>query len=159
MRRRTGCSVQRLERPSEEPLHDELLVAGGREGPVEPNASPWAYVAKRQGDIWQKPEGVTDEQLHFMVETMEAWLVADPEALADFYKREFKKNKLPQRTNLEEVSKSDLKAALEAATKDTKKGTYAKSHGFVLVGEIDPKKVRAACPGFAERFFKALEMS
>ena len=62
------------------------------------------------------------------------------------------------------MSKSDMMAALEAATQDVRKkngrdGKYEKSDAFELVGKIDPKKVRVACPGFAERFFKAVETS
>lgn len=128
------------------------------EGPVEPGLSPWDHVASRQGDGWERPANATDEQLHLMVEAMEAWLVADPEALATYYGSAFKMNKLPRRPNLEQVPKADLAKALEAATKDARtKGKYQKSHGFDLVGKIDPTKVRRACPGFAERFFKALE--
>jgi len=128
------------------------------EGPVASSPSPWDHVACRRGDGWQRPEGATDEQLHFMVETMETWLVADPDALATYYGSELKKTKLPGRKNLEEVPKADVMAALLAATEHARtKGKYQKSHGFDLIGSVDPKKVRIACPGLAERFFAALE--
>ncbi|MDC0711730.1 DUF4276 family protein [Stigmatella sp. ncwal1] len=128
------------------------------EGPVAPESSPWEHVASRLGDGWQQPAGVTDEHLHFMMEAMEAWLVADPDALAGHYGSGFKKEKLPKRANLEEVSKAALAKALDAATKDVKtKGKYQKSHGFVLIGKLDPAKIRRACPKFAKRFFEALE--
>lgn len=133
------------------------LLLVDSEAPVSPG-SPWTHVAQRPGDKWQRPSNATDDQLHFMVEAMEAWLAADPEALAVYYGSGFKKNKLPQHLNLEEVPKADLMKALEAATKDAKtKGKYAKSHGFELIGELDPDKVRLRCPGFAPRFFDALE--
>jgi len=136
--------------------HCLLLVDS--EAPVASNASPWDHVAERQGDGWKRPKGVDDAMLHFMSETMEAWIVADPDALATYYGSGFKKTKLPKRSNLEEVPKSDLIAALLAATEEARtKGKYQKSHGFDLVGRIDPQKVRVACPRFAERFFKALE--
>lgn len=129
------------------------------EGPVVAGDSPWQHVARRGGG-WVRPDGVTDEQLHFMVEAMEAWLVADPEALAHHYGSEFKASKLPRQKNLEKVPKTDLLKALEAATKDVKtKGRYQKSHAFDLVGKLDPVKVRRACPDFAARFFAALEGS
>lgn len=134
------------------------LLLVDSEGPVKASPSPWDHVARRRGDGWQRPEGATDEQLHFMVEMMETWVVADPDALAMYYGSEFKKTKLPRRKNLEDVSKSDVMAALLAATEHARtKGKYEKSHGFDLVGRVDPQKVRVACPGFAERFFKALE--
>jgi Domain of unknown function (DUF4276) len=134
------------------------LLLVDSEGPVAPSSSPWEHVARRRGDGWQRPAGATDEQLHFMVETMEAWLVADPDALATYYGSEFKKAKLPRRKNLEEVSKTDVMTALLASTEPARtKGKYEKSHGFDLVGKIDPGKVRVACPEFAERFFRVLE--
>jgi len=134
------------------------LLLVDSEGPVGSSPSPWDHVARRQGDGWQRPEGATDEQLHFMVESMETWLVADTGALETYYGVELKKTKLPRRRNLEDVPKLDLMAALTAATEHARtKGKYQKSHGFDLVGKIDPEKVRVACPGFAARFFKALE--
>src|SRR5262249_40026255 len=96
------------------------LLLVDSEGPVASEASPWDHVANRQGDGWQKPAEATDAELHFMVEAMEAWLMADPEALALYYGKAFKKDKLPQRANLEEVPKDDLQKAFEAATKDAK---------------------------------------
>jgi hypothetical protein len=134
------------------------LLLVDSEAPVDPScASPWDHVASRSGDGWKRPARATDEQLHFMVEAMEAWLLADPEALATYYGSEFKRDKLPKR-NLEHVPKIDLAKALEAATKNAKtKGKYQKAHGFDLVGRIDPAKVRRACPRFAERFFMELE--
>lgn len=125
---------------------------------VSQGSSPWDHVARREGDHWQRPANVTDGHLHFMVVAMEAWLTADPDTLAAYYGSKFKKDKLPQRQNLEEVPKADLVKALEAATKDAKtKGKYEKSHGFDLVGMIDPAKVRERCRPFAERFFRALK--
>lgn len=132
------------------------LLLVDSEGPVATGTSPWAHVAKREGDHWVQPSGVTNEQLHFMVESMETWLVADPEALAAFYGNGFKKQKLPPVQGLEQHSKGKIAEALDAATKETKtKGRYAKSHGFYLIGKIDPVKVRRACQ-FAERFFDEL---
>jgi len=111
------------------------LLLVDSEGPVESRSPPWDHVARRQGDGWQRPDGATDEQLHFMVETMETWLVADPDALATYHGSELKRTKLPRRKNLEEVSKSDLMAALLAATEHARtKGKYEKSHGFDRVG-------------------------
>lgn len=134
------------------------LLLVDSEGPVRQGLSPWDHVTERIGDEWQRPTNATDDQLHFMVEAMEAWLVADPEALGCYYGSKFKKAKLPSRKNLEQVPKADLVKALEAATKDAKtKGGYQKSHGFDLIGKIDPAKVRSACPEFAERFFRVLE--
>ncbi len=92
-----------------------------------------------------------------MVETMETWLVADPDALATYYGNGFKRDKLPKRKDLEDVSQIDVANALSAATASAKtKGKYDKAHGFDLVGKVDPNKVRSA-GFFAERFFSKLE--
>lgn len=89
---------------------------------------------------------------------MEAWLVADPEALEDFYGQGFRKNALPEAaTGIEKVSKADLYAALAAATKDCKsKDPYGKgSHSFKLLAALDPRTVLAASP-WAKRFADAV---
>ena len=85
-----------------------------------------------------------------MVQCMEAWILADPDALDRFYGQKLKKAKLPARTNLEEESKLDIYSKLEAATKDTQKGSYGKiRHASELLGKIDPKKVAARCARFS----------
>ncbi len=145
------CQAQR----SGGALEDCLLLVDSEEA-VRAGVSRWDHVRDRPGDAWDRPAGATDQQLHFMVQAMEAWLVADPEALAAFYGQGFKKDKLPRRQNKEDVPKTDLYAALEHATRSVRtKGTYGKSHGFALIAAVDPAKVSAACP-YAERFFDAL---
>lgn len=132
------------------------LLLVDSEGPVSHGVGPWEHVRARKGDGWEKPDGATDEQLHFMVQTMEAWLIADPEALEAHYGRGFRKDALPARKDVEAIPKVQLCDALERATRDTKtKGRYDKSHGFTLIGLVDPARLRAAAP-HAVRFFDAL---
>ncbi|WP_437893459.1 DUF4276 family protein [Sorangium sp. So ce124] len=126
------------------------------EEPVTPGTSTWDHVLRREGDQWLRPDGVIDEQLHLMVQAMEAWLVADPEVLAAYYKKGFRRDALPHQQNVELVAKRDLYDAIERATRDSKtKGKYVKSHGFELIGLVDPHKVRAAS-AHAARFFDTL---
>lgn len=126
------------------------------EGPVKQGTSPWAHVSAREGDQWRRPDGVSDGQLHLMVQAMEAWLVADPEALAAYYKQGFRESALPHQQNVEQISKRELNDALARATRDSKtKGRYAKSHGFELIALVDPQKVRARS-GYAARLFDTL---
>jgi hypothetical protein len=61
-----------------------------------------------------------------MIQTMEAWIVADREALACHYGQRFGKNALPATQNLETLSKDAIAAALARSTQKTQKGTYQK---------------------------------
>ena len=89
-----------------------------------------------------------------MVQAVEAWFLADREALALFYDGSFLASSLPgSPSNIEAVSKNDLEPKLIHASKPTKtKGRYHKiNHGTVLLGLIDPVKVENASP-HAKRF-------
>jgi len=103
-----------------------------------------------QGDGWLLSDDIA-ARVHLMVQRMEAWIVADPDALEGFYKPKFfKKEKLPKRSNLEQESKSDLYAALDKETKGSRKGTYGKiTHAGKILVLIDPEKVANRCPRFA----------
>jgi hypothetical protein len=101
-----------------------------------------------QGDGWQL-SSVPPERVHLMVQCMEAWMVADPDALEIFYKQNFKKESLPKRTDLEEEPKTDLYEKLKKATKDTQKGEYGKiKHASKLLLVIDPEKISKRCSRF-----------
>ncbi|MBI2318833.1 MAG: DUF4276 family protein [Betaproteobacteria bacterium] len=92
------------------------------------------------------------ERIHLMVQCMEAWIVADPDALAEFYGQYFARNALPGRQNLEEEPKQDVYSKLEQATGDRRltKGRYGKiKHAAQLLQCIDPAKVVKRCPRFA----------
>ncbi len=80
---------------------------------------------------------------------MEAWIVADPDALEEFYKQKFKRNSLPKRDNLEEEPNVDLYEKLKSATRDTQKGEYGKiKHASKLLELIDPEEISKHCPRF-----------
>lgn len=121
--------------------------------------SPWEHVAKREGDKWEKPAGVTDDQLHLMVQCMEAWFFADRAALKKYFGNGFNENPLPNHTvSIEAISKADVFESLKRASRETKtKGAYDKgSHSFRVLEQVDPALVRQASP-WAERFFSALD--
>lgn len=102
-----------------------------------------------QGDGWNLAH-VDPERIHLMVQCMETWIVADPEALEGFYKQGFRGNRLPQRLNLEEESKNDVIAKLEGATEDSGKGKYAKiRHASKLLVLLNPEKIAKRCARFS----------
>jgi hypothetical protein len=99
-------------------------------------------------DRWEFPP-LRRHQVFLMVQAMEAWFLADREALAAFYDGGFLANSLPgSSTNIEAVSKDDLEPKLKHASKPTKtKKEYHKTrHGFEILGKIDPAKVGNASP-------------
>lgn len=129
-----------------------LLVDAER--PVRPGVSARQHL-QEDPDNWDCSLA-DDKQLHLMVQTMEAWLVADPEALALFYGPAFNAKALSGRPNVEEIPKPDLETSLERAIGPTGKGPYRKlDHGSALLGRIDPDKVRKRA-GHCELLFATL---
>ncbi len=116
------------------------------ETPVTKGIARWAHVKLRPGDGWDAPPGTGEDNLHFMVATMEAWLCADPDGLARYFGDGFKPSKLPQRKNLEEEPKDDLNQKLQAATAPSRKGPYHKGNHLDLLGHVQPTLVIARCP-------------
>ena len=143
-----GEAFDMFQRGLEEPGSALLLVDS--EGPVTPGASASAHLARQ--DKWTRPRRATDEQIHLMVQRIEAWFLADPKALALFYGNTFNRKLLKDWKNVELLAKKDVLDLLKRATK----GTYDKgSHGFELLQHIDPVKVREKSP-HAERLWVAL---
>ena len=89
------------------------------EGPVR--GTPWEHLQRRDG--WRS-QGVDDAQCHLMVQMMEAWFIADINALERFYGQGFNANAIPRNPNVEQSSKQQIESALKAATRGTKKGEY-----------------------------------
>lgn len=132
---------------------DFIILLVDSEGPVgAPNA--WAHLHAR--DRWQLLKGTSADQAHLMVQCMEAWFLADRDALTEFYGPEFLAASLPGQSNIEQISKRSLLPALKHASKQTSKGPYHKTrHGFALLALINPQRVRDASP-YARRLFDVL---
>ena len=124
----------------------------------EVTRSPCEHLRHRVGDGWvirKKHE----RHVHLMAQCMEAWLVADPVALASYYGKDFKAGQLPKRANLEEEPKHDVYRALERATESTSKGRYGKiKHASVLLTLVDSGKAIARCP-HCERLFRIVSQA
>ncbi len=117
---------------------------------------PWRHLKEREGDQWDKPDKASDKHAHLMVECMESWFLADPEAMARFFGPGFNANKLPKNPNIEKVAKQAVYDTLKAATKNTKSNAYSKGkHSFQLLAQINPKLVELASPS-AKRLLDTL---
>lgn len=125
---------------------DEFIVLlVDSEDPVAEGSGTWEHLAVRDG--WDTPPEVGDEHAHLMVQCMEAWFLADREALAAFFGQGFNHNVLPSREEIEEVAKNDVLDGLRNATRRSRKGEYGKgSHSFDVLERIDPAKVLAVSP-------------
>lgn len=116
---------------------------------------PWEHLRER--DRWAKPDGATDEQVHLMIQCMETWFLADPEALEEFFGQGFNTNSLPRNANIEKITKSDVFRSLENASRHSHKGPYSKgNHSFKILETIDAEKVVAASRS-AQRLVRELD--
>ena len=137
--------------------HDDEIVGllVDSEGPVATDAGVWRHL--QDSDGWDKPTGAGDDQVHLMVQCMEAWFLADRAALAGYFGDGFTEKSLPRRTDVEAVPKQDLERGLNAATRNSiPKGTYRKGRdSFAILADLDPDKVVKASP-HAKRFLETL---
>ncbi len=132
---------------------DFVVLLVDSEGPVEA-LGVWAHLHARDG--WPRPAGTVEDHAHLMVQCMEAWFLADREALAEFYGQGFLAGSLPGQPNIEQIPKRFLLPALKHASKKTTKGPYHKTrHAFALLARINPQILRQASV-HAERLFDVL---
>jgi hypothetical protein len=121
---------------------DFIILLVDSEGAVE-TQSVWGHLHTRDG--WQPPAGTIEDQGHLMVQCMEAWFLADQEALIGFYGQGFLAGSLPGQPNIEQLQKRTLLPILKHASKQTMKGSYDKTrHAFALLALIDPSRLRVA---------------
>lgn len=130
---------------------DILLLLVDSERAVDDDCRPWRHVKQSPDDRWDQPAGTNDEGLHFMAQSMEAWVLADSAALIAHFGDKIDPGKLPPGGDLEKKAKADLPKTLNAALK---KGAYHKvDDGFAVLRLADPDKIVQRCPRFAKRFF------
>ena len=123
------------------------------EGPVTAKG-PWGHLKAQ--DTWDRPAKATDDDCHLMVQVMESWFLADPDALSSFYGQGFRPQSLPQNPNIEQASKQDVLNGLDGATRETTKGRYHKGRdSYEILANIDPAKVTNASP-YARRLIREL---
>jgi hypothetical protein len=136
---------------------DYIVLLVDSEEAVAALGHPWQHLNTRVGDNLHRPNGAQSDQAHLMVQAMESWFLADQQALADYYGPGFLRNSLPGQPDIEQIAKEEVFRVLRHASRHTQKGEYHKTrHGFELLEEIDPHRVRRAS-GHADRLFVVLE--
>ena len=134
---------------------DINLLLIDSEKAIDNNHNVWQHLY--EVEKWQKPEKSTNEQLHFMVECMENWFMADVRTLADYYGKDFNQNALPKNAHIENIAKTALLDSLKEATKNTTKGKYSKgNHSFEILSRIDANQVIAKS-NYANRLHETLK--
>jgi len=93
------------------------------EGPVADPLSPRAHLKHRDG--WDLL-AISERSIHLMIQVMEAWIIADADAVASYYGQRFLKSALPAAADLEGVEKARIENALARATAKTQKKEYRK---------------------------------
>ena len=118
-----------------------VLLLVDAEGPVA--NGPCEHLEARDG--WDMT-GVDAQSVHLMAQTMEAWIVADADALKRYYGQGFNARRLPRSPDLESVGRRDVEESLRRATERTGKGRYHKiRHASDLLQRVDAEKVKARC--------------
>lgn len=126
--------------------NDVAILLVDSEVPVN---SPTALDHLRQYDKWQFPPNTTNDQIHLMTQCMETWLIADQDALTNYFGPHFAAKALPQ-YKLEVTDKQTIYRSLDVALKNTPAESYNKGqHEFKVMFKINAKKVMKSCPSSA----------
>jgi hypothetical protein len=102
-------------------------------------------------------DAVSEQDVFWMVQLMEAWFLADPKALAVYYEKGFSAKAIGTTVDVEIVPKSEVLERLKRATEDTTKGEYHKvNHAPFLLERLDPNLVRQRAQ-HCRKLFEAVE--
>ena len=123
------------------------------EGPV-PSDKPFRKYLE-ENDRWDL-SFASEDKIHLMIQIMETWIIADKQALANYYGEGFRKDELPDAQDMESVSRSEVGRALEAAVGTSSRGQYHKiKHASDLLRQLNPDTVQDRCPA-CRRLFDTL---
>ena len=113
------------------------------EGPVEEGKSVWGHLQDRDG--WRRPAGVDDNQAYLMVQAMEAWLLADRDALREYFGQGFNENRLPGQNDPEQIPVAGLESSLRSASANCRQ-QYAKGVvSFQILGLVNADRLAERC--------------
>jgi hypothetical protein len=131
---------------------ERAFVLVDSESAVTEGDSVWAHLDKEYG--WKKPPEAEESTAFLMIQCMETWLIADLDAVIEYFKPHFNRKSIAAWPDLEAVPKKTIQAALGSATAGGR--AYAKGKiSFEILSTVEPAKLEAACPA-AKRFFDAM---
>ncbi len=134
-----------------------VLIDSEKEISCDEKKCKWDFLWKNEK--WKKPKGATENSLFFMAACMESWIVADKDALQEFYGKCFQP-KLPQAKDLSTITKIDIINALEKSTKECGKekqyNTNNKKDSFKILEKVDVAKITKRNI-YAKDFFEFLK--
>jgi hypothetical protein len=135
--------ARRLKRhPPEEPV----LLLIDAEAPVSDVHRPWEHLKQR--DNWDA-DGVPDADVLLMVQVMETWMLADPNALRAVFPHKLDDSKLPAPgLGLEGLTNAQVYRALAQATQECSRPDGKGDHSFRVVQRLNPATLRARLPSF-----------
>jgi hypothetical protein len=105
-------------------------------------SAPWDHLKVR--DNWDRPVGAKDDQAQMMATCMEAWIMADHEALRKVFGSCLRVAPLFPVNDLEKRSRHELLDALKSATNGCGKGRgYEKgARSFKILAELSPSPLK-----------------
>jgi hypothetical protein len=132
-----------------------IVLLVDSEGSVGRAQGAWEYLRNRVEDGWDSM-GTDDTHCYLMIQAMEAWFIADVDALRDYYGKGFQESAIPKNPKVEQIDKTTLESALKAATRNTLKKEYHKTrHASQLLERLNVEQVRKAAPN-CDRLFTTL---
>lgn len=118
-----------------------ILLLVDSEGPVDEDHSPWRHVQLNRHDRWERPAGAGEQDLHFMHQCMEAWVLAGSKSYSGKPPSSYDKDK----------ALAELKKLFGP--------NYRKTDGFDKLAAADPARIAKCCPRFGKRFFDEIKQA
>ena len=117
------------------------------EGPIPDTTT--AIQSLRAQSFWDGSVDCDDDQVNLMVQAMEAWFIADPQALINHFGQDFSVKALPSPQNAESVSPSELTIAIRKALRNSSRRHYDKvTDGTKLLQGVNHVQVGQYCRHF-----------
>jgi hypothetical protein len=119
------------------------------EDPMINTENAWDHLAVvTTVTAWERPDGVTDDQVLFMTTCMETWIVADRAVLREHYGHRLQENQLPPLEDIERRNRHEVQEKLERATKECK-NAYAKGkRSFEVLAKLSPAVLKEHLPSY-----------